>query len=208
METCDEDLSKRLSAIEPNELARRARDGCTESFDELVRRFRPRLINLFRKSVGTIPSDCEDIAQETFVKVFQNLDRFDQRYRFSTWIYTIAIRLARDDSRTRRRRPQHVPLEEANSAIEDTAVADSVERQEAVDNIWMTARCVLTDMQYTAMWLRYAEDLSPADVAVAMQKTRIGIRVLLHRSRSILIAEVARKESTNSARRQPSTGGH
>lgn len=206
MSACGDSPSIGLSAIEPNELVRRAHGGCADSFTELARRFRPRLLNLLRNRMGAMHSDAEDIVQEAFARAFQHLERFDQRYRFSTWLYTIAIRLAHDDVRNRRRQPQHVSLDEANCDPWESGVSERTERQEAVDNLWLTARSVLTDSQYTAMWLRYAEDMSIVEVAQVLQKTRIGIRVLLHRSRTILIAEIARRDSANEAKRRQTTG--
>jgi RNA polymerase sigma-70 factor (ECF subfamily) len=193
--------------MEPNELVRRAHAGCADAFAELAKRFRPRLLNLLSHQMGAPQPDAEDIAQESLARAFQHLDRFDDRYRFSTWLYTIAIRLARDHSRSARRRPRHVPLDEARSRSSEPEIAERAQRQETIDNLWQTARGVLSDSQYTAMWLRYAEDLSPVEIAQVMRKTRIGVRVLLHRGRAKLIAEIARRDSADAARvRQPEAG--
>src|SRR5258708_25202197 len=51
-------------------------------------------------------TEAEELAQETFVRVYQNRGRYDPRARFSTWLYTIATNLARDRWRWRRRHPQ------------------------------------------------------------------------------------------------------
>jgi len=197
-----------LGAIDPNELVRRAHDGCADSFGELARRFRPRLLNLLRNRMGAPHFDAEDIVQESLVRAFQHLDRFDHRYRFSTWLYTIAIRLARDHARSQRRRPRHVALDEADCDFREPDASQRTEHQDAVDNLWQAARRVLSDAQYTAMWLRYGEDMSAVEVAQVMRKTRIGVRVLLHRSRSILIKAIARRDSANPAHgRQEREGG-
>jgi RNA polymerase sigma-70 factor (ECF subfamily) len=202
MSACGDSPAASLGAIEPNELVRRAHDGCAESFAELARRFRPRLLNLLCNQMGAPHSDAEDIAQESLTRAFQHLNRFDQRYRFSTWLFTIAIRLARDHARRERRRPRHVSLNDAQLESRELAGSERAPGHETVDNLWQAARHVLTDVQYTAMWLRYAEDLSPAEIAQVMRKSRIGVRVLLHRSRSRLIAEVSRRGAANPARGQ------
>ena len=196
-----------LTAIEANELVRRAQDGCADSFAELTRRFQPRLLNLLRNQIGAAHCDAEDIAQESLARAFQHLDRFDHRYRFSTWLYTIAIRLARDHARSERRRPQHVALDETQCHSRESELTERVERSETIDNLWKTARRVLSGAQYTALWLRYAEDLSPVEIAQVMRKSRIGVRVLLHRGRSRLVAEVSRQSAVNSIHgRQPKGG--
>lgn len=188
-----------LSDVEPNELVRRALDGCSDSFTELADRFRPRLLILLRYRMSGGHSEAEDLAQETLAKAFQQLGRFDNRYRFSTWLYTIAIRLACDYARNQRRKPHHVSLEEAGFVAKASTARELTESQEAADNIWMTAQRVLNESQYTAMWLRYAEEMSAPEVAKVMGKTRIGVRVLLHRSRAILLAELAQQDSAAQA---------
>src|SRR5260221_1757176 len=178
-----------LGAIESNELVRRAHNGCADSYSELARRFRPRLLNLLRSRTSAGYGDAEDLIQETLARLFQNIYRFDPRYRFSTWVYTIALRLATDRARSELSRPSHLTLDEVDCDSGEPEVAERMQRQETVDNLWQTARRILSDAQYTTMWLRYAEDLSPIEVAQVMGKTRIAVRVLLHRARSVLVAE-------------------
>lgn len=182
-----------LKTIDANELARRAQGGCADSFAELSRRFRPRLLNLLCTQMGAAHCDAEDIVQESLTRAFQNLHRFDHHYRFSTWLFTITIRLARDHARSERRRPRHAALNETECGSRELDITDRAERLDTAGNLWQTARRVLTDSQYTALWLRYAEDLSPAEISQVMGKSRIGVRVLLHRSRLKLVAEITRQ---------------
>jgi RNA polymerase sigma-70 factor (ECF subfamily) len=179
-----------LGAIEANELVRRAHGGCADSCTELSRRFRPRLVKLIAVQLGGQYFDAEDIAQEALARAFQHIDRFDPRYRFSTWLYTIAIRLAHDFARSQRRRPRPLSLNDVDCASWESTVAAQAQRQEEVGNLWATAKRVLSQDQYTAMWLRYGEDLSAAEVSKVMRKSRIGVRVLLHRARLALVAEI------------------
>lgn len=196
MLTCDDSPPIDLRTVDPNELVRRAHGGCAESFAELSRRFRPRLLNLLEKRLDGRHADAEDVAQEALARAFGRLDDFDSRYRFSTWLYTIAIRLSHDQIRRRRRRLQYVAFDTElceQAAVNASMPADS--RDEA-DNLWALAKRVLSEAQFTAMWLRYGEDLTAAEVAGVMQRTRIGVRVLLHRARARLLAEFAKHEAT------------
>jgi RNA polymerase sigma-70 factor, ECF subfamily len=179
-----------LGAIEANELVRRAHGGCADSCTELSRRFRPRLLKLLAVQFGGQYSDAEDIAQEALAKAFQHFDRFDPRYRFSTWLYTIAIRLAHDIARSQRRRPRQVSLDDVDCTSRDSNAALLAQHREEVGNLWQTARRVLSEDQYIAMWLRYGEDLSTVEISKIMRKSRIGVRVLLHRARLALLAQI------------------
>ena len=79
-------------------------DGDSRAFDELVRRYDQRLLNFVYRTIGDRERG-EDLVQETFVRVDRHLHRFDQSKKFSTWIYTIASNLAKNELRNRSRNP-------------------------------------------------------------------------------------------------------
>jgi RNA polymerase sigma-70 factor (ECF subfamily) len=78
--------------------------GETRAFDELMRRYQDRLTNFVFRMIGD-RGRSEDLVQETFVRVYRHLHRFDQTKKFSTWIYTIASNLAKNELRNRSRNP-------------------------------------------------------------------------------------------------------
>ncbi len=71
---------------------------------ELVGRYRPRLLRFIDRMIGD-RDRAEDLVQEAFVRVFRHLHRFDPARKFSTWVYTIASNLARNELRNRSRSP-------------------------------------------------------------------------------------------------------
>ena len=95
------------------------------------------------------------------MSAYRYLHSYNPKWRFSTWIYRIAIR---NSSRQRR-----VDMVDAG----EMADADAVDPLESCiaaterENAWLTARRLLSDDAYAAMWLRYAEDLSIKEVAQA-----------------------------------------
>ncbi len=75
--------------------------GSQEKFGELVERYQGRLVNyLFR--LLRDGEEAHDLAQEVFLKVYQALDRYDPRYKFSTWLFRVARNAAIDQIRKRR----------------------------------------------------------------------------------------------------------
>ena len=86
------------------ELARDARAGSRRSFEELACRYKRRLFVYLRPRLGS-DEDAEDMVQDTFLKLYRNIDRYDPAYRFSTWLYTSANRLAIDSFRKSGARP-------------------------------------------------------------------------------------------------------
>lgn len=64
-------------------------DKDAECFQEIVRRYKNKLTSYVRRFVGN-SDDVDDLVQTTFVKTYHNLHRFDQKKKFSSWIYRIA----------------------------------------------------------------------------------------------------------------------
>jgi len=79
-------------------------DGDSRAFTELVLRYQARLLNFVYRSIGD-RERAEDLVQEAFIRVHRHLNRFDQGKKFSTWIYTIASNLAKNELRNRSRNP-------------------------------------------------------------------------------------------------------
>ena len=78
--------------------------GDRRSFDVLVDRYQRRLLNFVYRTIGD-RERAEDLVQEVFIRVHRHLHRFDQSKKFSTWIYTIASNLAKNELRNRSRNP-------------------------------------------------------------------------------------------------------
>ncbi|MEN3012543.1 MAG: sigma-70 family RNA polymerase sigma factor [Dictyoglomus thermophilum] len=74
------------------------KSGDKEAFNILVKRYEKKVLNILYLQLGNIP-DLEDLAQEVFIKVFKNLNRFRGEAKFSTWIYRITINVAYDYKR-------------------------------------------------------------------------------------------------------------
>lgn len=94
----------RLSELPDHEVVRRSLEGDTRAFGEIVTRYDQRLLNFVYRTIGDRERG-QDLVQETFVRVYRHLHRFDQTKKFSTWIYTIASNLAKNELRNRSRNP-------------------------------------------------------------------------------------------------------
>jgi RNA polymerase sigma-70 factor (ECF subfamily) len=78
--------------------------GEKRAFTELADRYHGRLLNFVYRMTGD-RERAEDLVQETFIRVYRHLHRFDQSKKFSTWVYTIASNLAKNELRNRSRNP-------------------------------------------------------------------------------------------------------
>ncbi|MGH7688147.1 MAG: sigma-70 family RNA polymerase sigma factor [Gemmatimonadaceae bacterium] len=78
--------------------------GEDRAFQELVERYQTRLLNFIYRTIGD-RERAEDLVQEVFIRVYRHIHRFDVSKKFSTWIYTIASNLAKNELRNRSRNP-------------------------------------------------------------------------------------------------------
>src|SRR6188768_3496029 len=91
-------------AVETNELVARHLSGDARAFGEIVGRYHGRLLNFTHRMIGD-RERAEDLVQEAFIRVSRHLHRFDPSKKFSTWVYTIASNLAKNELRNRSRNP-------------------------------------------------------------------------------------------------------
>ncbi|MDQ8151127.1 MAG: sigma-70 family RNA polymerase sigma factor [Gemmatimonadota bacterium] len=78
--------------------------GESRAFDVLFHRYQSRLLNFINRTIGD-RERAEDLVQEAFIRVHRHIARFDRAKKFSTWIYTIAGNLAKNELRNRGRNP-------------------------------------------------------------------------------------------------------
>jgi len=93
-----------LHELDDGQLVLQHLAGNPQSFGALVDRYQTRLLNFINRTIGD-RERAEDLVQEVFIRVFRHLHRFDQTKKFSTWIYTIASNLAKNELRNRSRNP-------------------------------------------------------------------------------------------------------
>jgi RNA polymerase sigma-70 factor, ECF subfamily len=93
-----------LAELDDSGLVARFLEGEKRAFTELVGRYQARLLNFVYRTTGD-RERAEDLVQETFIRVYRHLHRFDQSKKFSTWVYTIASNLAKNELRNRSRNP-------------------------------------------------------------------------------------------------------
>jgi len=161
------------------ELAREARAGSRRSFEELANRYKRRLFAYLRPRLGS-DQDAEDAVQDTFLKLYRNIGSYDPAYRFSTWLYTSANRLAIDAYR-KGATARTARVSEMIGDIPDPVAGGDLEP--AGSGLWDAARA-LGSSRYRVLWLRYGEDMTIEEIAAVLGRTKLAVRVLLHRART------------------------
>src|SRR5262245_15527030 len=169
----------------------RAGDG--EAFEELVERYKNRLLTVLEHLVGS-HEQAEDLSQEVFLRVFRARDRYEPGAKFSTWLFTIANNVASNALRSRsRRREVGVPegngsdsaplqldqLAKAASGAMPTRALDKAEQAQMVRQ----AVAALNERQRMALLLAKFEGMSYQDIAQTMDLSVQAIKSLLSRAR-------------------------
>ena len=97
-------IREQLRAMDDAEVVTSFLGGEERAFQELVERYQTRLLNFIYRTIGD-REKAEDLVQEVFIRVYRHLHRFDRSKKFSTWAYTIASNLAKNELRNRSRNP-------------------------------------------------------------------------------------------------------
>lgn len=156
-------------------LLEKARSGDLKAFSELVRMHEERVIGAAYGFLGNW-EDARDVAQEAFVKAYENLSSFRQESKFYTWLYRIAANLSKDFLRKKKLRRwmglASVPVDEENDPVltlpgRDADSLKQMENKELGGEIDKALQ-KLPMQQRTAFTLRYFEGLSLEEIGQVM----------------------------------------
>ena len=179
-----------LRALSAEELARRSQQGCRRSFAELVERYGISLFRFLRYKTENI-QDAEDLVQESFVKAYENIHRYKDSWKFSTWLFTIAARLV--SSHFRKSRSFQTVEDIGTPAYEPVHM---IVQKETQQGLWALARG-LSMNQYQALWLKYGQDMSIKEIARVLRKSQVNVKVLLYRARINLAKKLQNVDAEN-----------
>ena len=163
-----------------------AQHGSEEAFTELVEAYQTHVYNLCYRMLGEAES-AEDAAQETFLRAFQHLQRYDHGRPFGTWLLSIAAHYCID--RLRRRRFLFTSFDEDEEGRElelpDPAAPspelETVRREQREQMQGFLQE--LNSVDRAAIVLRYWHDCSEAEIAAALNLTVSAVKSRLHRAR-------------------------
>lgn len=167
-----------------------AQQGSDEAFTRLVEEHQAHVYNLCYRMLGE-PEAAEDATQESFLRAYQNLHRYDRSRSFATWLLSIAAHYCID--RLRRRKLSIFSMDEENEDGAAYEVADPASpdpeaesvRREDRDHLHLLLKN-LDDTDRAAIILRYWYDYSEIDIAESLNLTVSAVKSRLHRSRRLL----------------------
>jgi len=170
------------------ELIAHARTGDKSAFSCLVESYQRAVYNLCYRMVGEA-SEAEDAAQETFLRAYSQLHRYDPTRSFKTWLFSIASHHCID--RLRRRRVQWCDIDDepllAHPALRERAPGpeESTMRREQSASVQVLLE-KLMPKDRAAVVMRYWYDLSYEEIATVTGSTVSSVKIRLHRARVTL----------------------
>lgn len=182
---------------EDTALMLRLQSGEDTALNEVMTRWQTRLVSFIYRYVGN-QADALDLAQETFVRVFESRHRYKPTAKFSSWLFQIASNLCRNYFRWKKRHPTvalDAPSDEGSSlgdavASEAQSPADSLARNELAAAVRDGIKALPHDLKTAVLLFEY-EDLSHEEIAEVLGCSRKAVETRLYRARSILRSSLA-----------------
>jgi len=179
-----------MTRDEERKLIRKAKRGDDEAMTAIIRAHQDSLYAFMLRMSGH-PDIAEDVVQEAFVRVLKNIDRFDPKYRFSTWLFTIAKRLYMNWSQKLKpsfdsdlvgswKGPQQRP--ECNTF--------KTESQNTIQDILNLALLALGETQREIVLLFHQQEWSIAEISSYMEMPEGTVKSHLHRARRRMKAAI------------------
>ena len=184
-------------AQDADDMARLA-SGHDPSLNALMDRHAERLFQYLLRSLQN-ESDAADLAQETFVKVYQNRAKYDTRQKFSTWFYAIASNLVRTRYRWRARHPQvSLNAQNAETGTElgdhlpdaNSTPSESLESSERAETVRRAIAALPEDYRLPLILAEY-EGKSHMEIAVILNCTAKAVENRISRARNQLRSALA-----------------
>lgn len=176
-------------ATSDESLAAEVLKGNLDAFEELVKRYQQAIVKIAYRMVGD-RDEAEDIAQEVFIKVYNNIHLFDSDKRFAPWLY----RIATNTCISRLRRRKKVVLLNFEDGLtrqleyQNTDYIDPLERleNEELHKLIMQTLLDLPESYRMVIILRYQADLTNQEISESLGITKENVEIRIHRARKML----------------------
>jgi RNA polymerase sigma-70 factor (ECF subfamily) len=179
---------------EDAETLRRCREGDEAAYREIVQRYQRQVYSVAMRMVRSA-EDAEDLTQDTFVRMFKAIDRYDPTRPFAAWLMTIASRLCIDHIRRRKVRPIAMPLVRQDAGTHEEQTIDVVDPGLQPDEITshreeeQQAQLLIDSLPphyRIVVVLRHQQDLSYEEIATSLDLPIGTVKARIHRARALL----------------------
>jgi len=180
--------------VEPDDrqLVQTIRSGDADAFETLVRRKTSKVYALCYRIIGNA-EDAKDISQLVFLKLWENLEKYDPSYAFDTWLYRMVTNVAIDFMRNKQSRDNAVNSNLRLVKTSADAEQGVVVQRKEVENVFNEISNVLSPKQKTIFVMNQMDDLSSADIAKVLGCRESTVRNHLFNARKLMQQELQRQ---------------
>jgi RNA polymerase sigma-70 factor (ECF subfamily) len=163
------------------------------NFVFLIKRYEEKLKRYIRRITNVNEFDVEDILQEIFIKVYKNLNSFDKKLKFSSWIYRIAHNHIISEARKRKARAEIFPGEDNDNILKNIESEIKIENEIDHDFLKKNINNILNnlDVKYReVLILKYLEEKDYKEISDILKKPMGTIATLLNRAKTKFLKEI------------------
>lgn len=181
-------------AVEPDDrqLVEEVRGGRQDAFEQLVRRKTSKVYALCYRIIGNA-EDAKDISQLVFIKLWENLEKYDAKYAFDTWLYRMVTNVAIDFIRNRQSRDNAVNSTLRLVKTSTDAEQGVVVQRKEIEHVFHSCSSVLSPKQKTIFVMREMDDLPSAEIARILGCRESTVRNHLFNARKLLQEELKKR---------------
>ena len=203
-----EQIADQTSPFEPGSpasdarLVEDARAGDQDAFGQLVQRYERRLLRVIQRFVRD-PDLAEDLAQETFLRVYERMDQFDASRRFGPWLFRIGVNATLDFLRRRKRRIwASLFTDNGQERWPDPGTDDPRTKIDLHQEVWKVIE-KLPEKYRIVLVLRDLEGFSTSEIAAILNRREATIRWRLAEARNRFQEIWERRQRSEQSRSEP-----
>jgi RNA polymerase sigma-70 factor, ECF subfamily len=180
--------------VEPDDrqLVETIRGGDPDAFETLVRRKTTKVYSLCYRIIGN-SEDAKDISQLVFIKLWENLEKYDSAYAFDTWLYRMVTNVAIDFMRNKQSRDNAVNSNLRLVKTSTEAEQGTIVQRKEVESVFNSVAQVLSPKQKTIFVMNQMDDLSSSEIAKVLGCRESTVRNHLFNARKLMQQQLRKR---------------
>ena len=180
--------------VEPDDrlLVETIRGGDPDAFEVLVRRKTSKVYSLCYRIIGN-SEDAKDISQLVFIKLWENLEKYDPQYAFDTWLYRMVTNVAIDFMRNKQSRENAVNSNLRLVKTSSDAEQGTLVQRKEVESVFNSVSQVLSPKQKTIFVMNQMDDLSSSEIAKVLGCRESTVRNHLFNARKLMQQQLRKR---------------
>ncbi|MGD9332892.1 MAG: sigma-70 family RNA polymerase sigma factor [Desulfobacterales bacterium] len=170
-----------MVAAEDDRVIEAVRRGHTEAFGDIVRKYQKTVFNIMYRSTGS-QDEAADLTQDAFLRAFDRLHTYRSGKNFYSWLYALAMNVARDHLRKRQRQPamEHRDVDNTVRFVAPDEAETATHRSIDIQSLWAVLRTLsLNDRE--AVLLRFRDGMKMKEIAECLNLSVSGAKMRVHR---------------------------